>query len=156
MHTQGFGSLYAYLSSLYVALGQCLLPICTILIFVFSGYYVEVIRKSRLNELLNTAVSISFATLGIFFIVLINDVIDDRIANYELVCMLWLSLFVFVYGARIIYTSYTIHLIRKGDLYIKALIIGSSDVAYKLYSRLESMKTKSGYKIIGFVNIPDV
>ena len=96
MHTQGFGSLYAYLSSLYVALGQCLLPICTILIFVFSGYYVEVIRKSRLNELLNTAVSISFATLGIFFIVLINDVIDDRIANYELVCMLWLSLFVFV------------------------------------------------------------
>ena len=154
MHTQGFGSLYAYLSSLYVALGQCLLPICTILIFVFSGYYVEVIRKSRLNELLNTAVSISFATLGIFFIVLINDVIDDRIANYELVCMLWLSLFMFVYGARVIYTSYTIHLIRKGDLYIKALIIGSSDVAYKLYSRLESMKTKSGYKIIGFVNIP--
>ena len=109
MHTQGFGSLYAYLSSLYVALGQCLLPICTILIFVFSGYYVEVIRKSRLNELLNTAVSISFATLGIFFIVLINDVIDDRIANYELVCMLWLSLFMFVYGARVIYTSYTIH-----------------------------------------------
>ena len=65
-------------------LGQLLVPLMMMAVYWLTGYYNQVYYKSRLAELGNTAV-VSFAgMLVIYFAVLIDDGIPERMQNYEL------------------------------------------------------------------------
>ena len=74
----GYGNLGTYLSSNMVVLGQIFFPLLMMVTYVFSGYYNNVCRKSRVQELLTTIASSGINTLMLFFLALINDVIGLR------------------------------------------------------------------------------
>ncbi|MBR1935750.1 MAG: hypothetical protein IJ835_06850 [Muribaculaceae bacterium] len=104
----GFVSLQSFYLSGTVLLGQLFFPLGAMGIYYLSGYYNEVFRKSRLQELLTTAGSAFINSLIIFFVALLNDVVlNDRTVNYEMILMLWLSLFVFTYTGRSLLTNHT-------------------------------------------------
>lgn len=132
-------------------LGQMLVPLVIMAIYWLTGYYNQVYYKSRLAELGNTA-AVSFAgMLLIYFVVLIDDGIPERMQNYELLGLLWLMLFMPVYAARLFVTSRVVRRIRRGELAFNVLVVGADSDAVGLASRVESFLSHMGMKVAGYV-----
>ena len=150
----GHEYLVSYLKSNMVLAGQIFFPMLMMVVYTFSGYYNNVCRKSRIQELLTTAASSVINTLLIFFLALINDVIGVRGSDYEMIFILWALLFGFVYITRAIITNSASNSIKSRKWTFPALIIGSGSAAVAFVNKLNSMRRSSGYDIKGYVNIP--
>lgn len=149
--TPSFVSLSGYLHYNEVILGQIFLPILMLCVYYLSGYYNVVFTKSRLQELLTTITSSFIGTTLIFFIVLINDMQTDRYFNYEILLLLYLSLFLPTYFVRLSITRVTSNKIHSRQWALPTLIVGTSEKAQAYRNKLDSMKRAMGYKIVGYV-----
>ena len=150
----GWPYLESYLKSDMVVAGQIFFPLLMMVTYIFSGYYNNVCRKSRIQELLTTAASAVINTLLIFFLALINDVIGVRGDDYEMILILWLLLFGLVYLVRAIITNRASSQIKSRKWTFPTLIIGSGAAAVAFAHKLNSRRYSSGHEIMGFVNIP--
>ena len=150
----GWPYLVSYLKSDMVLLGQLLFPLIMMVTYIFSGYYNNVCRKSRVQELLTTVASSGINTLIIFFIALINDVIGVRVNDYEMIFILWGLLFGFVYLGRAIITNRASSAIKSRRWTFPTLIIGSGSAAVNFANKENSRRDSAGYEFMGFVNIP--
>ena len=150
----GYGNLGTYLSSKMVLLGQLFFPLLMTITYIFSGYYNDVCRKSRVQELLTTMASAGINTLVIFFLALINDVIGVRGSDYEMILFLFALLFGFVYLGRFIITNSASRQIKSRQWTFPTLIVGSGSAAVAFANKLNSMRKSTGHEIKGFVNIP--
>lgn len=150
----GHEYLVSYLKSDMVVLGQIFFPLMMMVTYVFSGYYNNVCRKSRIQELLTTAASAGINTLLIFFLALINDVIGVRGSDYEMILILWALIFGFVYTMRAIITNVASSDIKARRWTFPALVIGSGSAAVNFVNKENSKRHSSGYDIRGYVNIP--
>ena len=154
-HTSGnYYTLDNYLTSKIVVLGQLIFPLLMMVTYIFSGYYNNVCRKSRVQELLTTMASSVINTLMIFFLALINDVIGVRGTDYEMILILWALLFGFVYLVRAIITNIASRQIKSRKWTFPTLIIGCGSAAMAFVNKLNSRRKSSGYEVKGFVNIP--
>ena len=150
----GHEYLVSYLKTEMVVLGQIVFPLLMMVTYAFSGYYNNVCRKSRIQELLTTAASASINTLIIFFVALINDVVGVRGNDYEMIILLWVLLFGFVYALRAIITNAASNSIKSRKWTFPALVIGSGSAAVNFVNKLNAKRRSSGYDIRGYVNIP--
>ena len=150
----GFPSLGAFLSSPMVITGQLVFPLLMMAVYYLSGYYNEVFRKSRVQELFTTLSSTGIITLLIFFLALINDTSPRRRFNYEMIALLWGTLSVLVYVVRCIFTSYTSHMIKSRQWSFNTLIIGRGAAGVAFGNKLDAMPRSLGYNIVGYVSIP--
>ena len=149
-----YSSLGQFLTTRNVVLGYIFFPLLMMCVYVLSGYYNEVFRKSRLNELFTTFWSAVVNTLLIFFLALINDVKLKRGFNYEMLFILWSFLFFGVYAVRCIITNYTSRKIKSRQWSSRTLIVGCGTSALSFVNKLNSMRDSLGYNVIGFVKIP--
>ena len=83
-----YGSLTSFLTAKQLVLGQIFLPLLMLCIFYLSGYYNKVFLKSRLQEIVSTFCTSFIGMLVIYFIVIINDNVPDRLHSYELMAIL--------------------------------------------------------------------
>ena len=150
----GWPYLVSYLKSDMVLLGQLFFPLLMMVTYAFSGYYNNVCRKSRIQELLTTFASSGINTLLIFFMALINDVIGVRSADYKMILILWALIFGLVYLVRAIITNIASRQIKSRKWTFPTLIIGSGSAALAFVNKLNSKRQFSGHDIKGFVNIP--
>ena len=150
----GFTSLGAFLGSNVVMLGQLVFPLLMMVVYYLSGYYNEVFRKSRLQEVFTTLWSTGIITLAIFFLALINDTSPHRRVNYEIIALLWGTLFTFVYVVRCLFTSHTSHMIKSRQWSFNTLIIGRGAAGVAFGKKLDAMPRSLGYNILGYVSIP--
>ena len=150
----GHEYLISYLKSNMVVAGQIFFPLLMMVVYAFSGYYNNVCRKSRVQELLTTAASSAINTLLIFFMALINDVIGVRGSDYEMILILWGLIFGFVYAMRAIITNIASREIKSRRWTFPAIVIGSGSAAVNFVNKLNSKRRSSGYDIRGYVNIP--
>ena len=150
----GHEYLISYLKSNMVVAGQIFFPLLMMVVYAFSGYYNNVCRKSRIQELLTTAASSAINTLLIFFMALINDVIGVRGSDYEMILILWGLIFGFVYAMRAIITNIASREIKSRRWTFPAIVIGSGSAAVNFVNKLNSKRRSSGYDIRGYVNIP--
>ena len=150
----GHEHFWSYITSKMVVLGQLFFPLLMMVTYVFSGYYNNVCRKSRVQELLTTAASSGINTLVIFFLALINDVIGVRGSDYEMIFILFALLFGFVYLVRAIITNTASRQIKSRKWTFPTLIIGSGSSAVAFVNKLNSRRESSGHDVKGFVNIP--
>ena len=146
-----YGSLWAFLTSHQLVLGQIFFPLILLLIFYLSGYYNKVFLKSRLHEIVNTISTSFVGMLLIYFIALINDRIPDRLASYELMGILLGIMFFSVYLCRFCITQVATHNIHRRVWSFNTLIIGTSQAAVKLEEKLRTSKKSMGFNIIGYV-----
>ena len=150
----GFTSLSTYLCSKMIILGQIVFPLMMMVIYYLSGYYVEVFRKSRLQELLTTITTAAISSLAIIFVALINDMMPERKENYEMILLLWALLFSLVYVGRAIITNGTMSRINHGKLYFNTLVVGRGSAAISFVDRLERINMAKGYRVVGYASIP--
>lgn len=146
-----FYSLQRYLFSDDIIVGQICFSIMMMAVYYLSGYYNIVFPKSRLQELWTTLSSTLIGTALIFFIALINDMQSDRYSNYEIIIILYASLFFPVYIVRLSITRIVAAKIHSRQLSFPTLIVGTSAKAINLRHKLDSMKRSMGYRIVGFV-----
>lgn len=151
----GYSSLERFLTSSSVLVGQLVFPIIMMIVFSLSGYYNEVFRKSRLHELFTTMWSSVIASLLLFFIALINDLSLERALDYEMIFLLFATIFTCVYSVRLCITSVTSHRIKNRKWSFRTLIVGSGAAAVAFGNKLDNMKSSLGYKIMGYVSIPN-
>jgi len=138
-----------------VVLGQVVFPLVMMMIYLISGYYNDIFRKSRVQEFLTTLYTTFINTLIIFFVALINDMIyGARIYNYELFFLLWGVLFFIIYPVRVIITNFANKNIHKRKWQFNTLIIGAGPKAIEFEEQLRKMKDSLGYNIVGYVGIP--
>ena len=150
----GFASLGAFLTSPVVLMGQLLFPLLMMVVYYLSGYYNDVFHKSRVQEFFTTLWSTGIITLLIFFLALINDPSPRRRFNYEMIALLWGTLFVLVYLMRCAFTSYTSRMIKSRRWSFNTLIVGRGAAGVAFGNKLDSMPRSLGYKIMGYVSIP--
>ncbi|MDE6099211.1 MAG: sugar transferase [Muribaculaceae bacterium] len=142
-----------WLGTMAPLLGQLIVPLMMMGIYWLTGYYSKVYYKSRLSELGNTA-AVSFAgMLIIYFAVLIDDGIPERMQNYELLALLWLMLFVPVYAMRFMITRGVVRRIRRGALAFNVLVVGADRGGMELASRVDAFLSHMGMKVVGYIDI---
>lgn len=137
-----------------IIVGQIAFPLMMMVIYYLSGYYVEVFRKSRLQELLTTITTAAINSLAIIFLALINDMILERKENYEMILLLWALLFSLVYIGRAIITNRTMNRINRGKLYFNTIVVGRGSAAISFVDRLERINMAKGYRVVGYASIP--
>ena len=99
------GSVGAMMSTTMVRLELLLFPLLMLFVYWLTGYYNEVIMKSRLQELLETLHSALVGMAVFFLIAMINDVDADRFNTYKLISILAAILFSCTYLMRVALTT---------------------------------------------------
>lgn len=146
-------SLTAHLTSLPVFGGQILFPLMMLGIYWLSGYYNSPYFKSRLDDITNTAGVSALGSVLIFFAVLVNDKIPERMENIELLLTLFLLLAVPVYIVRFVITMGLARRIHNRELAFNTLIIGTGRSAIDLADKLDKAPRGNGFRIVGFVDV---
>jgi exopolysaccharide biosynthesis polyprenyl glycosylphosphotransferase len=130
-----------------------IISIFWLIAYYFSGYYYNIYRKSRIQELLQTFfVSLIGSTLLFFFLILDVVILNYHDYYYSLT-ILFISHFTITYLPRLSITSRTIKQIRKGTIGFNTLIIGSNTKALELIKSYTSKNLWGGYKFVGFVDV---
>ncbi len=146
-------SFYRHVTSAPVLLGQFLFPIMMVVLYWISGYYNQVFFKSRLEEIFNTVYVSLIGTIIIFFTVLINDAIPERMQNYEMLMALWALLAVPVYIGRLITTNIAANKVRSGEISFNTLIIGNITGANSIAEKVCKQRLGNGFNVVGIINI---
>lgn len=146
-------TLTSHLTSQPVVMGQIFLPFMMLGIYWLSGYYNNVFFKSRIDELLNTMLVSMLGTILVFFGLMIDDQIPERLRNYEMIALLWLWWFTPVYIARLIITTLCARRIQRREIVFDTLVIGTTQGAVNIARRLSQSERGNGFNIVGYVEL---
>lgn len=128
-------------------------PLGWLFLHYLSGYYNSPFRKSRLLELLTTALITLIGVFLLVFIMLLNDEVFSYKLYFRSTLVLFGLQFVFSYAFRLYITQAAtkrIHGLRWG---FNTLIIGTGKNAKSISEELAGMKQSLGYKVVGFLSI---
>jgi len=129
------------------------IPLFWLLNYAAFGYYRNVYKKSRLQELWQTIITSFIGVIFIFFVLLLDDTVSSYKDYYYSFTTLFILHFSITYLLRLLITSITISQISNGKIGFNTLLVGSNGRAYDLYKSICSQEEKYGYKFIGFVDI---
>lgn len=146
--------LASWLCSDIVLAGQLVVPACMVLLYALSGCYNKTrgAVRSRLDETLNTLAISFIGMLGIFFTTLLNDNIPERLANYEMMLILFACLAVPTMAARITLTTRRTRRTLAGQGLNRAMIVGASADRTDEVQRLIRTAPRVGYKVVAIHN----
>lgn len=150
----GQSSFAHFLTSPMTVLGQVVFPLVMMAVYALSGYYNEVFRKSRVQEVLISMSTAAVNSLLIFFVALINDLALDRRSDYEMLFVLFAMLFVMVYAVRAAITNHASRCIKSRRWSFPTLVVGCGQMAVDRVKRMEAMHNSLGYRVEGYVAIP--
>lgn len=146
-------SLFSYLWNSKMILEQIFIPMGMLGIYWLSGYYNRPFSKSRLEELTVTLYSEAFATLLLYFLMLLHDSIGGKTFDYKLILTLFLTLSAFTYAGRTMITSATIRRIKKRKWIYSTLIVGNSVKSRRFYHKLKAAGSVWAYNVVGFIRL---
>ena len=134
-------------------LGISIIPFFWIFIYFLSGYYKDIYRKSRLQELAQTFFTILIGSTIIFF----TSLLDDEVIHYQNYYRLFIALFtiqfVLTYFPRVFITSITNNRIHKRKIGFNTIIIGGNRKALDIYQKIENQPASAGNLFVGFISI---
>ena len=135
--------------------GIVIIPLFWIGLYLLTGAYNNILRKSRLKELSDTFFIVLIGTIIIFFVALLDDYIDNYKTYYSLFIVLFCAHLFFTSLFRFILTTITAKKVHQKKIRFNTLIIGSNIKAVEMYKELENEKLSSGYNFIGFVYVQE-
>lgn len=130
-------------------------PVFWLLLYTLIGSYRRIYRKARLRELGRTLTSTLIGVTIIFFVLILDDVINTYQGYYKSFLVLFSLHFFFTYAFRLYLTTRTVRRVHKGILGFNTVIIGSNGNATQVYEDIINQEISSGNKFIGFVNVFD-
>lgn len=133
--------------------GQIFFPLMMLGIYWLSGYYnVEsVSNRSRAQEFLTTLASVCAGAIAIFFLAIVNDLVQRRLIAIENLAVIAGLLFAWVYIGRILITRIWVRRTHLRRYYSEALMIGTDDHARRLAHRINSLPKGMGLQVCDFV-----
>lgn len=153
--TQGISNHYLDPSSFSVKyyLGLILFESFWVILFSLAGFYNDIFRKSRLNEL-GISIGITLTgTLVLYFVLMYNDVVMSSFLYFNLFYTLFTLVFVLTYFPRLFLSSITVHRVHNRKYGYPTIIIGEGRKALELYNELQAQVKSQGYKIVGYIEI---
>lgn len=111
-----------------------LYPLACLVIHYLTGYYVQVCRKDWGKELLTTLVSATIIALGAFFVIIIDDKVDDYSHYLTSLWVLWGLQFVVCYVPRLALTLHHRYHTQKDEVIILEPHEGEGET--ELYRRI--------------------
>lgn len=133
---------------------QLVIPLAMLGVYWLSGYYNNPFEKSRVQEFITTLLSSVFNTLFIYLALLTNDQVEFAYTNYMLLLLIFTTLFLLTYSARLFITSRAIRNFRKQSWHYPTLIIGTRDSAERTAEKLNRSHATIRYEIAGYVRPP--
>jgi len=135
----------------YIAI--IIIPLFWLAIFWLFGSYKNIYRKSRVKELGLTFTLTFLGTILLFFILLLDDVVDSYQAYRYTFLTLFFLQFTLTYVLRLTNLTRIKRNLKNRVIGFSTLLIGNNKKALDLYQELEHEKYSQGYKFIGFVSI---
>jgi len=134
-------------------IGAIGLPFAWITLYYFTGFYKDIFRRSRLDDFIRTLLSSLLGVVVIFFLLILDDTIQDYTNYYSLALTLFLLHFTFVLIPRMILTSRMVGKVHRREIGFKTVMIGSNENAVDVYLDIVDQKRSNGYEIQGFINV---
>jgi exopolysaccharide biosynthesis polyprenyl glycosylphosphotransferase len=138
---------------LHFFLGVLIIPSLWLLIYYFSGYYKEVFRKSRLQDLGQTFFASVIGVILIFFLFILDDTVINYKTYYQSLAALFLIHFPITWLARTTITSRTIGKIIHGEIGFNTILVGGGQPSFDIYKEMLALPGSSGYHFIGYVSL---
>lgn len=140
----------------HILAGASIVSFFWVCIYLFSGLYKEVFRKSRTKESFQLiGVNLIGATI-IFFTLLLDDQgVRQYTAYYKTFGLYYGIQTLFSVWTRIVIISSVKQRIRNKNLYFNTLLIGSGKSAEEIYTEVNENHQLLGLKFIGFVRVDD-
>jgi exopolysaccharide biosynthesis polyprenyl glycosylphosphotransferase len=133
--------------------GLIVVPQIWLWLHYISGTYVDLYRKSRLQELVKTAMILLLGTLIIFFLLLLDDRVRRYSDYYLTFFVLYISQFTFTFLGRIIILNRSKSALRKKKFGFNTLLIGSNQNANDIYEEFSAKNNPFGYNFFGYINL---
>jgi exopolysaccharide biosynthesis polyprenyl glycosylphosphotransferase len=150
-----FGILPENIFDTQYVLGMVILPLGWLLAYYLTGFYKNIYRKSRINELMQTLATSIIGVTFIFFFILLDDFVSSYKAYYKVYTVLFVLHFFLTAVFRFILSSITNYRISKGIIGFNTIIIGSNQRALKIYEEITQSKKLSGNKFVGFIHLDE-
>ena len=133
--------------------GLLIIPLFWLSLYALTGFYNQVLRKSRLKEFVQSLWQSLLGVLIIFFALILDDQIADYRSYYSAFLVLFGVHFSTTFFFRFLITSQLVHRIHNREFGFNTLMVGSNEKALELFQELEGQKKSSGFKFNGFVHI---
>lgn len=129
------------------------LPLVWVLVYYLSGSYNNVLRKSRINEFVQTLATSIIGVTVLFFVLLLDDSVVSYRLYYKLYFVLFTAHFILTATFRAILSTNTNQKIHKKQFGFNTVIIGSNERALKMFKEISALKYGIGNDFIGFIHI---
>ncbi len=130
-----------------------IIPLTWLLFYYLVGTYNNVLRRSRINEFVQTFTVSLLGVTVVFFVLLLDDYVISYKFYYNLFFTLFGLHFLFTATLRFILSSITNYRISKRDFGFRTVIIGSNERALSTLKEINSLRKGIGNSFIGFVHI---
>ncbi len=134
-------------------LGLIIIPTSWLLFYYLTGFYKNIFRHSRTDDLLRTFAQSLFGVLILFFLLLLDDEINTYRNYYLLFTVLFSLHFILTLIPRLILTSNSVKKVHNRKMGFNTLIIGSNHQAIEIYKELTEAESSSGNKFVGFISL---
>lgn len=134
-------------------LGLIFVPIYWLALYTLTGIYRDVLRRSRLRELVYTLNTSFLGALVLFFFLLL----DDEVKSYRDYYLTFLILFGLHFSLtailRFIISTQTKRAIQKRVIGFNTVLVGGNQKARELFDELENEKKSQGFKFSGYISL---
>ena len=148
-----FGEEVAVVLNTRFWLGTLGIPLAWLLLYYFTGFYRNIFRRSRLDDLLRTFMSVLLGVVVIFFFLILDDLIPDYTHYYTSFLTLFVLQFTLTVLPRLTITHLTVTRVHRRKLGFNTIFIGSNENAREVYLDLQQSKNSNGHLVKGFVNV---
>jgi len=134
-------------------LGVTLIPIFWITLYFILGTYQDVKRLYFVKTISITFKAVFIGTLVLFFLLILDDEIQNYNAYYSLIGSLFSLQLLFTLTPRFLITYLIVTKIHIRKWGFKTLLIGGSQKAVEVFNEVTHLKKGNGTDFIGFVNL---
>jgi len=135
--------------------GSVFIPVFWCVIYYLQGNYDMPYRRSRINEIANTFLTSLVGVLLLFFVLLLDDEVQNYRNYYKSFAVLFTLHFLLTAVPRLVLSSITNSRIHNRRMGFNTLLIGSNENAWKIYNEIEGLKRGNGNIFRGFIHIDE-
>lgn len=127
-----------------------------VLLLALTGFYNDIFSKSRIREVFRLVPVVLIGVVSIFLVLLLDDEGVTRYTEYYKTLSYYTAM---QYTALFIAKAFSISSIKfsiaKGNIFFRAILIGSDQKALDLYEEIEREHKDQGIRFIGYMHVND-
>ena len=128
-------------------LGGFIVSTAWIYFYALTNTYYSIYEKSRIAELIKTLLQSIIGCVGLFIIVMLDDLVDSYSDYYRLISFMFLTHFALTSLFRMTFLFVAKAQIKSGIVNFKTILVGNHSEVFHLYKELLALKPLRGITI---------